>query len=44
VTAYVTLALEATPEEVENTYASYPDIIEKYRLMVNIINELGYIK
>lgn len=44
VTAYVALALEATADAVETTYLSYPKIIEKYRLMIEVLNELGYIK
>jgi hypothetical protein len=44
VAAYVALALEATADAVETTYLSYPKIIEKYRLMTEVLNELGYIK
>lgn len=44
VKAYINLAMNTTLEEVEEKYTEYPDIISKYKLMKQIITELGYIK
>ncbi len=41
--AFVDLVLEKTDGEVEETYADYPLIIEKYRILKQVISELGFI-
>ena len=44
VKAYINLTMNSTLEEVEVKYTDYPDIVSKYKLMKQIVNELGYIE
>lgn len=44
VAAYVALALNSTSDEVQQQYGAYPIILAKYQLMVQLIDELGYVK
>lgn len=42
-TAFVDLIFNNTEEEVEEMYADYPKVIEKYQILKEIISEFGYV-
>lgn len=41
--AFINLIFEKTEKEVEEMYADYPKVIEKYRILKQVISEFGFI-
>ncbi|MDE7374510.1 MAG: hypothetical protein K2M86_04195, partial [Odoribacter sp.] len=41
--AFINLIFEKTEKEVEEIYADYPKVIEKYRILKQVISEFGFI-
>ena len=41
--AFINLIFEKTEEEVEEMYGDYPKVIEKYRILKQVISEFGFI-
>lgn len=41
---YVELVVNNTADEVQQKFSAYPLILQKYQTMVNLLNQLGYVK
>lgn len=41
---YVELVVNSTADEVQQKFSAYPLVLQKYQIMTNLLNQLGYVK